>query len=59
MKAVCDTTDACILAWLDPWSRIESVARRVSSLVLIGCRSLPSVPLLCEILGIITSVDIM
>ena len=22
-KAVCDTTDACILAWLDPWSRFH------------------------------------
>ena len=23
MKAVCGTTDACILAWLDPWSRFH------------------------------------
>ena len=25
MKTVCDTTDACILAWLDPWSRFHEL----------------------------------
>ena len=28
MKAVCDTKDACILDWLDPWSRFHELTRR-------------------------------
>ena len=27
MKAVCDTTDTCILAWLDPWSRFHDCCK--------------------------------